>query len=350
MWPYANERLNLTGAAILVFRASTSLQAARQLSARVRPQKGAQMETPHDHFRRVVADTGDCIAAIRAIREQLGLNLRQAKEVMLQAEGNARSLVEHEERIAAALERLVPVAEISYDLVMGDDMDFVRAPTGCPARIGRYSSPRGTMCLEPEVVPQRWEGGALGVLVRFPRSARVDRAAVEQVLSAALGVWEWLAVRGPDSMQLRVARQGRSTRRRLHYRLTLLAASHALIRRPDPLDRAGTRMGTRSSQPSSVVSNLLWSHRPRQPISRTCSGVAYGCAKLISACPRVWMGREPRTIPAQNTRVVSWRLAFCPQATSSAVLRRRISKGPETSHQGPGENCPYDGGGCIDGA
>jgi len=52
------------------------------------------MESPHDHFRRVVAETGDRIAAIRSIRERFGLDLRQAKEVMLQAEGTASSLAE----------------------------------------------------------------------------------------------------------------------------------------------------------------------------------------------------------------------------------------------------------------
>lgn len=61
------------------------------------------MDSPHDHFRRIVADTGDRTAAIRAIRERFGLDLRQAKEVMLQAEGIATSLAEHEERIANAL-------------------------------------------------------------------------------------------------------------------------------------------------------------------------------------------------------------------------------------------------------
>jgi hypothetical protein len=161
------------------------------------------MESPHDHFRRLVADTGDRIAAIRAIRERFGLDLRQAKEVMLQADGTAASLAEHEERIAAALERLVPVAEISYDLVMGDDMDFVEGTYRLPGRewqvviVSRYDVP------EAEVVPQLWDSGTSGVLIRYPRSTRLDRAAVERVLSAALGVWEWVDVRGPDSMQLR---------------------------------------------------------------------------------------------------------------------------------------------------
>ena len=61
------------------------------------------METPHEVFRQMLEAASDRIAAIRAIRERFGLDLRQAKEVMLQAEGTATSLAEHEERIANAL-------------------------------------------------------------------------------------------------------------------------------------------------------------------------------------------------------------------------------------------------------
>jgi hypothetical protein len=63
--------------------------------------------SPHDLFRQTLAATGDRIVAIRAIRERFGLDLRQAKEVMLQAEGVAASLDEHEERLAIALEKLM---------------------------------------------------------------------------------------------------------------------------------------------------------------------------------------------------------------------------------------------------
>jgi hypothetical protein len=70
------------------------------------------MESPHDHSRRVLADTGDRITAIRSTRERFGLDLRQAKEVMLQAEGAAASLAQHEERIATALQQIAPAAEI----------------------------------------------------------------------------------------------------------------------------------------------------------------------------------------------------------------------------------------------
>jgi hypothetical protein len=94
-------------------------------------------------------------------------------------------------------------AEISYDLFMEDDMSFVE---------GTYRLPGGDwqVCIfsrsdvtEPQVTTGRWESGVTGLFVRFPKSVRLNRAAVEQVLSATLGVREWVVVRGPDSMQLR---------------------------------------------------------------------------------------------------------------------------------------------------
>jgi hypothetical protein len=61
--------------------------------------------TPHELFREVIDSTGDRIAGLRAIRERFGLDFRQAKEVMLQAEGTASSCDEHEVRLADALEQ-----------------------------------------------------------------------------------------------------------------------------------------------------------------------------------------------------------------------------------------------------
>jgi hypothetical protein len=63
------------------------------------------MTTPHEVFREVFSSTGDRIAALRASREHFGLDARQAKEVMLQAEGTAPSLAEHEGQLADVLER-----------------------------------------------------------------------------------------------------------------------------------------------------------------------------------------------------------------------------------------------------
>ena len=96
-------------------------------------------------------------------------------------------------------------AEISYDLVMDDDMEFVE---------GTYRLPGGDWQVvifsaferdvpEPQVMSQRWESGVSGVFVRIPRAERINVATVERVLSEALGVSEWVRVRGPDSMRLR---------------------------------------------------------------------------------------------------------------------------------------------------
>ena len=56
---------------------------------------------------------------------------------------------------------------------------------------------------EPVAVPQIWDSGVRGVFVRFPRGSVLNAAAVERVLSVAVGVSDWAVVRGPDSLQLR---------------------------------------------------------------------------------------------------------------------------------------------------
>ena len=64
------------------------------------------MDSPHEMYRRVFATTGDRIAAMKAVRVRFGMDLRQVKEVMLQAEGTAASLDEHEGRIADTLQQM----------------------------------------------------------------------------------------------------------------------------------------------------------------------------------------------------------------------------------------------------
>jgi hypothetical protein len=95
-------------------------------------------------------------------------------------------------------------AEISYDLVMEDEMDFVE---------GTYRLPGGEWqvfifttfgeATEPHWVLSQWESGVTGLFVKYPRCSRLNKATAEAVLSEALGVTEWVEVRGPDSMQLR---------------------------------------------------------------------------------------------------------------------------------------------------
>jgi hypothetical protein len=58
-------------------------------------------------FRKVLDETSDPVAAIRAVREVFGLSVSDAKDVWIQATGQAASLSEHQEQLAAALPRIV---------------------------------------------------------------------------------------------------------------------------------------------------------------------------------------------------------------------------------------------------
>jgi hypothetical protein len=105
--------------------------------------------------------------------------------------------------------RAIPVAngprgEISYDLVMEDNMSFVEGTYRLPGGEWQvFIFSRFADVSEPDVQPGRWDSGVAGVFVRFPKSGRLGKAEVEQVLAAATGVEGWTTVRGPDSMQLR---------------------------------------------------------------------------------------------------------------------------------------------------
>ena len=74
------------------------------------------METPHDLFRSTLAATGDRILAIRTIRERFGLDIRQAKEIMLQAEGWATSLEEHQASFVPVVEQLLALDRARKEL------------------------------------------------------------------------------------------------------------------------------------------------------------------------------------------------------------------------------------------
>ncbi len=96
-------------------------------------------------------------------------------------------------------------AEISYDLALEDEMDFLE---------GTYRLPKGNWQVfivtafdrditNVQVVPHRWDNGATGVLVKMPRTEPISAIAVERALATSLSVSEWVRVHGPDSMQLR---------------------------------------------------------------------------------------------------------------------------------------------------
>jgi hypothetical protein len=98
------------------------------------------------------------------------------------------------------------VGEISFDLVMGEDMPFVegcyrlcdgrwhvfmiRHSRGGTERVGTYK----------DLV---WKSGVTGLNVIVRDDERINKVTVLRLLSDALGATEWLEVQGPDSMQLR---------------------------------------------------------------------------------------------------------------------------------------------------
>jgi hypothetical protein len=94
-------------------------------------------------------------------------------------------------------------AAISYDLVMEEAMDFVEGVYRLPGEGWKVFIFSRDNVDEPCPKPTEWASGETGMVVRFPRESCLNREAVEQVLSAALGVREWVDAGGPDSMQLR---------------------------------------------------------------------------------------------------------------------------------------------------
>lgn len=93
--------------------------------------------------------------------------------------------------------------QISYDLVMKEDMDFAEGAY----RLGGgewqvFVAKKGPVG-GTEVEPSTWESGVTGRVIRVPKGAVLNAQAVERALSEGLGVASWETVKGPDSMGLR---------------------------------------------------------------------------------------------------------------------------------------------------
>ena len=96
-----------------------------------------------------------------------------------------------------------PNGEISYDLVMEDDMAFVEGSYrigGCDWRVVIISKRR---IGEPSWKGCTWDSGVPGIVVQVPKGIILNAESAERLLSDILGIGAWTRVRGPDSMQLR---------------------------------------------------------------------------------------------------------------------------------------------------
>ena len=94
-------------------------------------------------------------------------------------------------------------AEISYDLLMGPDMDFVEGSyrlSGNDWQVFVFN--RGDVP-EPVVKQGRFDSGVTGISVRLPTTMALNQTVVEMFLSQICEVDNWTEVCGPDSMTLR---------------------------------------------------------------------------------------------------------------------------------------------------
>jgi len=96
-------------------------------------------------------------------------------------------------------------AEITFDLVMDENMPFVEGCYRLHNDIWHVFMFRKSRGVEPVGVKKNlvWDSGVTGINVIVPDDTALNKSTVIQTLSDALGVTEWLEVRGPDSMQLR---------------------------------------------------------------------------------------------------------------------------------------------------
>jgi hypothetical protein len=92
--------------------------------------------------------------------------------------------------------------EISFDLVMYDQMEFIEGTYRLPGSGWEVC----VFCKKDVTAPSvkvgaRWPSGITGTYVEFPEM--LNRTTAVRLMSGAHGVSEWHEVRGPDSMQLR---------------------------------------------------------------------------------------------------------------------------------------------------
>jgi hypothetical protein len=93
--------------------------------------------------------------------------------------------------------------EVSFDVVVDDDMDWVDGTYRLPNRFWEVMIFGKQDVSEAGHQRTEWPSGITGVVFVVPRGDRLNRQYVQQSLAAAFGIDGWVEVRGPDSMVLR---------------------------------------------------------------------------------------------------------------------------------------------------
>ena len=94
-------------------------------------------------------------------------------------------------------------AEISYDLIMEDDMSFVEGTYRLPGQDWQVFIFTRNDVAAPVTKKGKWHSGITGIHVTYPSGEPLDQTTVEEILGTHLKIKNWEVVRGPDSMILR---------------------------------------------------------------------------------------------------------------------------------------------------
>jgi hypothetical protein len=93
--------------------------------------------------------------------------------------------------------------QISFDLIMEDDMDFVEGcycDTGEAAKVFVITK---ASCETPVFRAVQWPSGVTGVNIYVPHAQVLDRSSSLRLMTCFTGIADWQVVFGPDSITLR---------------------------------------------------------------------------------------------------------------------------------------------------
>jgi hypothetical protein len=93
--------------------------------------------------------------------------------------------------------------DISYDLVMDDDMSFVEGTFRFGDDDWQVVIVSKKPVPEPTITPSAWSSGVKGIVIYVPKATVLNRQLVEGLMSREFGVDRWNEVRGPDSLKIR---------------------------------------------------------------------------------------------------------------------------------------------------
>src|SRR5437762_2065773 len=95
------------------------------------------------------------------------------------------------------------IGEISYDLVMDDNMPFVEGTFRLQDGIWQVIIVSKGDVLTPQIKFTEWDSGVTGIFIRFPQHKPLNAIQTEALLSSIFDVKSWIKVQGPNSMVLR---------------------------------------------------------------------------------------------------------------------------------------------------